>query len=363
VALKILSRQITHKSDVGGVRLNLDGPKAVARAAREMRERVTRLRPDATIDGFTVSPMIRRPEAYELILGAAEDPLFGPVLMFGQGGTAAEIIGDRAMALPPLNLVLAEGVMARTRIDRLLKGFRDRKPVAREKIALALVRLSRLVAELDAVTELDINPLLADSEGVVALDARIVVRAPAAGEQARRFAIRPYPSELEVTVTHNGMRYHVRPIQPEDEPALLEAFKKLTPDDVRMRFFAPLKSLSHEMAARLTQIDYDREMALVLAEERDGKAREFVGIVRIAADPDFDRAEFAIIVLSHAQGRGIGRLLMDQIIAYARKRGIRRIFGDVLAENQRMLNLARDLGFELRVVAEAPSIFRVTKTL
>jgi len=368
VALKILSRAITHKSDVGGVRLNLDSAKTVADAAREMRMRVGALRADAHIDGFTVSPMIRRPDAYELILGAAEDPLFGPVLMFGQGGTAAEIIGDRAMALPPLNLALAYGVMGRTRIDRLLKGFRDRKPAARDQIALALIRLSRLVAELDEVAELDINPLLADSEGVVALDARIVVRAPEAGgrpagEHARRFAIRPYPSELDAMITHKGVRYRVRPIQPEDEPALLEAFRQLTPEDVRMRFFAPLKSLSHEMAARLTQIDYDREMALVLAEEKNGKAGEFLGIVRIAADPDFEKAEFAIIVLSAAQGRGIGRLMMDQIIAYAKKRGIRQIFGDVLAENQRMLNLARDLGFELRSLAEGPSIMRVTKTL
>jgi acetyltransferase len=332
-----------------------------------MQARVAAARPGAHIDGFTVSRMIHRPEAYELILGAAEDPLFGPVLMFGQGGTAAEIIGDRAMALPPLNLALAEGVMGRTRIDRLLKGFRDRKPAARGEIALALVRLSRLVAELDAVAELDINPLLADSEGVLALDACIVVRVPAAGrsnEHARRFAIRPYPSELERTVEHKGARYRVRPIQPEDEPALVEAFRRLSPEDVRMRFFAPLRSLSHEMAARLTQIDYDREMALVLAEEREGHAQpEFVGIVRIAADPDFEKAEYAIIVLSHVQGRGIGRLLMNEILAYAKARGIRQVFGDVLAENQRMLKLARDPGFTLKTIAEGPSVIRVTKTL
>jgi acetyltransferase len=255
-------------------------------------------------------------------------------------------------------------MMGRTRIDRLLRGFRDKKPAARRKIALTLVKLSRLVADLDTVAELDINPLLADSEGVIALDARIVVRPAPAGEHARRFAIRPYPSELERTVEHKGVRYRVRPIQPEDEPALVQAFSRLTPDDVRMRFFAPLRTLSHEMAARLTQIDYDREMALVLAEERDGKAEpEFVGIVRIAADPDFDKAEFAIIVLSHVQGRGIGRLLMDQIIGYAKSRGIRQVFGDVLAENQRMLNLSRDLGFTLKAVAEGPSVIRVTKTL
>jgi len=370
VALKILSRDITHKSDVGGVRLNLDGPETVIRAAREMRARVAERAPRARIDGFTVSPMIRRPDAYELILGATEDPLFGPVIMFGQGGTAAEIIGDSAMALPPLNLALAEDVMARTRIDRLLRGFRDRPPAARAEIATALVRLSRLVAELDSVAELDINPLLADSAGVVALDARIVVRrAPPAGERARRFAIRPYPSELEAVVEHKGVRYRIRPIQPEDEPALVEAFRRLTPEDVRMRFFAPIRMLSHEMAARLTQIDYDREMALVLAEEHKGKAAPdrsqtgFVGIVRLAADPDFEHAEFAIIVLTHAQGRGIGRLLMEQILAYAKRRGIRRVHGDVLAENHRMLKLARDLGFEIRALSEAPSIIRVTKTL
>jgi acetyltransferase len=328
-----------------------------------MRHRVTQLRPDARFDGFTVSRMTRRPDAYELILGAAEDPLFGPVLMFGQGGTAAEIVGDRAMALPPLNLTLAGGMMGRTRIDRLLRGFRDKKPAARREIALTLVKLSRLVADLDTVAELDINPLLADSEGVLALDARIVVRARPPGERARRFAIRPYPSELERTIERNGARYRIRPIQPEDEPALVKAFGRLSPDDVRMRFFAPLRRLSHEMAARLTQIDYDREMAFVLAEARDGKPGEFMGVVRIAADPEFEKAEFAIIVLSHLQGRGIGRLLMEEIIAYAKTRGIRQVFGDVLAENQRMLNLARDLGFTLKSIAEGPSVIRVAKTL
>jgi acetyltransferase len=198
------------------------------------------------------------------------------------------------------------------------------------------------------------------------------VRAPDAGaparggrgERARRFAIRPYPSELEKTIEHRGARFRLRPIQPEDEPALVQAFSRLTPEEVRMRFFAPLRSLSHEMAARLTQIDYDREMALVLSEERDGAPdRDFAGIVRIAADPDFEKAEFAIIVLSHVQGRGIGRLLMEQIIAYAKARGIKQVFGDVLAENQRMLNLARDLGFTMKTLAEGPSVIRVTKTL
>ncbi|MGH7004911.1 MAG: GNAT family N-acetyltransferase, partial [Alphaproteobacteria bacterium] len=162
---------------------------------------------------------------------------------------------------------------------------------------------------------------------------------------------------------HRGQRYRIRPIQPEDEPALVASFRRMSPEDVRMRFFAPLRSLSHEMAARLTQIDYDREMALVLAEERAGQAPDFVGVVRLAADPDFEKAEFAVIVLPAAQGRGIGRVLMERIIDYARSRGIRQVFGDVLAENHRMLKLARELGFEVRTVAEAPSVVRVTKTL
>ena len=321
-------------------------------------------RTSVVIDGFTLSPMIRRPEAYELILGAAEDPLFGPVLLFGQGGTAAEIIGDRAMALPPLNLMLADDVMARTRIDKLLRGFRDRPPAARGEIARVLVRLSRLVAELDQVAELDINPLLADSAGVIALDARIVVRAAAGpGQRAHRFAIRPYPSELEAVLEHRGIRYRLRPIQPEDEPSLIALFKRMSAEDIRMRFFAPLRTLSHEMAARLTQIDYDREMALVLAEEKPGTAPEIAGIVRLAADPDFEKAEYAIMVLPHAQGRGIGWLLMERILAYAKTRGIRQVFGDVLAENERMLTLARNMGFTARTIAHGPAVVRVTKVL
>ncbi len=366
VALKIYARDITHKSDVGGVALNLDDADAVRRAAADMRRRVAAHAPQARIDGFTVSPMVRRPQSYELILGTMEDALFGPVIMFGQGGTAAEIIGDRAVALPPLNLSLADAVMRRTRIDRLLHGYRDRPPAARGEIAKTLVRLSQLIAEFPEIAELDINPLLADAAGVVALDARVIVRAVAAGtERAGRFAIVPYPAELDCLIEHIGQRYRLRPIRPEDEPALQAAFKLLSPDDIRLRFFAPLRDLTHEMAARLTQIDYHREMALVLldAAARDGDGAAPMGVVRLAADPNFEEAEFAIVIVSKQQGRGLGRLLMDRILAYARSRGIKRVFGDVIADNRRMLKLAEDCGFTRTSSAAPTGIVRVTKVL
>jgi acetyltransferase len=258
VALKILSRDITHKSDVGGVALNLETAVAVQLAAETMDARLAAADPRARHDGYVVQPMVRRPGAFELILGAAEDAQFGPILMFGHGGTAAETIADKALALPPLNLALADAAMRRTRIDRLLRGFRDRPPAARGEIARTLVRLSRLVADIEEVAELDINPLLADDKGVIALDARVAIRPAAGGERAARFAIRPYPSELEKRIDHEGEALLLRPIRPEDEPALRETVRRLSPEDIRFRFFGPLRELSHEAAARLTQIDYDR---------------------------------------------------------------------------------------------------------
>ena len=253
--------------------------------------------------------MIRRPHAVELILGAAEDPVFGPILLVGHGGVAAEVIDDKALALPPLDPVLAEDALSRTRVDRLLRGYRDRAPADREAVGAAMVRLSQLIADVGEIAELDINPLLADADGVIALDARIVVSQPKKGqERAARFAIRPYPVELEGEIDHDGERLRIRPIRPDDEPRLQEFTRRLTPEDVRMRFFGPMRELSHELAARLTQIDYDREMAFVLL---DGD--EMVGVGRLVADPDFQQAEFALTVASDRQGRGYGELLLRHV--------------------------------------------------
>jgi acetyltransferase len=357
--VKILSRDISHKSDLGGVMLDLPDAAAVEASARRMQARIAERAPSARLDGFTVQPMLRRPGGIELILGMSEDRQFGPVILFGQGGVAVEVVKDKAVALPPLNLALARALIERTRVFRLLQGYRDRKPADLDAVALTLVKLSQLVADLPDIAELDINPLIADPSGVVALDARIGLRS-APGPQPR-FAIRPYPKELERhLLMPEGGSVFVRPVRPEDEPALLEAFRKLDPADVRLRFFAPLKEMPHELAARLTQIDYEREMALIGWGEGGGLAGP-LGIARLAADPDNLKAEFAVIVRSDLKGRGIGSTLMRLLIDYARARGIGALFGEVLAENRAMLALARDLGFT--AAPDEAGIVRVTLPL
>jgi acetyltransferase len=306
-----------------------------------MHDKVCTATPGARIDGFVVQPMVKRPHAVELILGAAEDPVFGPILMVGHGGVGAEVIDDKALALPPLDPVLAEDALSRTRVDRLLRGYRDRAPAARGAVGDAMIRLSQLMADVGEIAELDINPLLVDAEGAIVLDARIVVRRPALGEErAARFAIRPYPVELESEVQHRGRRLKLRPIRPDDEALLQRFIGHMTPEDIRLRFFGPLRELTHEMAARLTQIDYDREMAFLLL---DGE--ELMGVGRLAADPGFGQAEYALAVRSDMQGRGYGALLLRHVLAYAEKRGVKRVIGIVLRENRKMLELSRRLGF------------------
>jgi acetyltransferase len=345
VAVKVLSRDILHKTDVGGVALELGTEQAVRDAVTLMHDKVCTAAPGARIDGFVVQPMLKRPNAVELILGAAEDPVFGPILMVGHGGVAAEVIDDKALALPPLDPVLAEDALSRTRVDRLLRGYRDRAPAARGAVGEAMIRLSQLIADVGEIAELDINPLLVDAEGVVALDARIVVRQPAHGdERAGRFAIRPYPVELESDIEHRGERLRVRPIRPDDEALLQRFVRHVSAEDIRLRFFGPLRELTHEMAARLTQIDYDREMAFLLLDgPRDDE--ELLGVGRLAADPGFEQAEFALLVASDRQRRGYGELLLRHVLAYAKRRGIKRVVGHILRENRRMIDLSKRLGF------------------
>ena len=363
-ALKILSPDITHKSDVGGVALSLDTPEELREAADAMLRRFTKTMPRARIEGFAVEPMVRRENAFELIVGMAEDDQFGPVILFGHGGTAAEVIADKALTLAPLNMALARSLIGRTRVAKLLHGYRNQPPAALDAIALTLVKISQLVVDLAEIAELDINPLLADADGVVALDARIrVMRAH--GDGTARLAIRPYPAGLEELVAlPDGRKFTLRPVRPEDAPAFVEMFAKLDPDDVRMRFLAPKKSLSANFLARLTQIDYDREMAFVLSEPglAAGKAQVF-GVVRFAADPDNEKAEYAIIVRTDLKGLGLGQLLMRRIVDYARLRGIGMLFGEVLRENENMLQLCRMFGFTLHAVPQQGDIVEVRLAL
>ena len=346
VAVKILSPDITHKSDVGGVALDLDSEEAVRAAAGRMLHRLGQLKPGAHLDGFTVQSMARRPQAHELIIGVATDPVFGPVILFGQGGVAVEVTADHAVGLPPLNAVLARDMVSRTRVAKLLAGYRNRPAADIDAIVRVLMQVSQLVADIPELAELDINPLLADGDGVIALDARIrVERADQAGNALDRLAIRPYPADLEEAIEWNGEAVLLRPIRPEDGPAHLEFFAALTPDDVRYRMFVRVRELQPSQLARFTQIDYDREMAFVATRALPGGGEQTLGVARVVADPDNIQAEFAVTVRSDLKGHGLGRILMEKLIAYCRKRGTREIVGEALPQNTRVIKLVRKLGF------------------
>jgi acetyltransferase len=347
VALKIISPDVVHKSDVGGVVLNLDSGEAVIAAATAMQARLLAQRPDARPGGFSVQLMAQRPEAHELIVGVATDPLFGPVILFGQGGIAVEVTADHAVALPPLNMVIARDLVARTRVSRLLAGYRHRPAANLDAVCETLIRISHLIVDIPEIVELDINPLLADPEGVLALDARIGVR-KANKTGVDRLAIRPYPEELEEWVEWGSEPILLRPIRPEDGPQHVEFFNALDPEDVRMRMFVRMRELSESQLARMTQIDYNREMAFIATRKSDDGAPETLGVARVVFDPDNLSPEFAISVRSDLKGRGLGRLLMRKLIDYCRERGAEEIVGETLTYNKPLLALVKTLGFEAR---------------
>jgi len=358
VALKIRSPDITHKSDVGGIALDLNDTASVRDAADAMLARVRAARPEARIEGLLVQQMINRPGAIELLAGLSDDAVFGPVVVFGQGGTAVELIKDSAVALPPLNLLLARGQMMRTRVWRLLQAYRGKPAAALDTIAAVLIRLGQLAADHPEIRELDINPLLADAEGVVAVDARIRVAAPAK-PGAARLAIAPYPKYLESTGTaRDGTPIDLRPVRPEDEPLLQDLLAHMSREDIRMRFFAPIRELSHALAARLSQIDYDREIAILA--QRDGTT---LGVARYFADPDRLRAEYAVSVRTDWKGRGVGYLLMNRLIEVARQAGIGELVGEVLAENGPMLDMCLGLGFTVAPEPNDATLMVVRKPL
>ena len=347
VALKILSPDVAHKSEIGGVALDLETPDAVRAAAQAMEARLRAHAPSARLAGFTVQPMARRPNALELFAGLSSDPTFGPIVLFGHGGVAVEQIGDRALALPPLNLTLARELVGRTRVAKLLGGFRGVSPVDAHALHLALVQVAQIAVDLPEVVELDVNPLLADAQGVLALDARILIARPARRD---RLAIRPYPRELEEAVAlRDGRRVQLRPIRPEDEPAHADFFARLSPEDVRFRFFNLVREIPHSQMARYTQIDYDREMAFVATgPEREP---ETLGVARAICGSDGETAEFAIQVRSDLKGLGLGHALLEKLIRYCRARGVRWLVGQVLPDNRAMLDLAHALGFKSRFSA------------
>ncbi|KAB2920711.1 MAG: bifunctional acetate--CoA ligase family protein/GNAT family N-acetyltransferase [Hyphomicrobiaceae bacterium] len=358
--VKILSDDIPHKSDIGGVRLGLERADEARQAAQDILSRAARLRPDARIKGFTVQPMIRRKNAHELIVGMSVDQTFGPLLMFGAGGTAVEVVHDTAHALPPLDVNLANDLMRQTRIWQLLQGYRDRPPADLARIAEVLVRFSYLVARHPDIREIDINPLLADDKGAIVLDARVKVE-DTERSQRTAMAIRPYPAQWtkEIELASIGSLW-LRPIRPEDEVLYADFFAHLTPQDQRLRFFTAAPDLSHRFLARLTQIDYAREMAFVAIAKETGA---LLGVSRFVADPDYTQGEYAVLVRSDLKGHGLGWQLMRHLIAYARSEELDQLHGSVLAGNTTMLEMCDKLGFSIGPEPGDPAVRRVVLNL
>jgi acetyltransferase len=284
--------------------------------------------------------------------------VFGPVLLFGQGGTSVEVGADRALALPPLNAPLARALISRTRIARLLEGWRDVPAADTAAVVAVLTAVSQLLADEPRVAEIDINPLLADAKGVIALDARVRVSAAAPGG-ADHFAIRPYPAELVETAEWQGRTLTLRPIRPEDEAQHLSFLARLDPVDIRMRVFYSRRSIERSEVARMTQIDYEREMAFIATAPSPRGDEETLGVVRAVCDPDNQDAEFGIVVRSDLKGGGLGELLMHKLIEHLRARGTRRLVATVLKENERMLELARELGFAFDERQPEPDTLRL----
>ncbi|MGH8855539.1 MAG: GNAT family N-acetyltransferase, partial [Telluria sp.] len=349
VALKILTPDVMHKSDFGGVTLDLDTDEGVRAAAQRMRRRLAELFPQARFEGYAVQAMVRRTHAHELIVGAALDAVFGPVIVFGQGGVAVEVTHDHAVGLPPLNLVLARDLVDRTRVAKLLAGYRNRPAVNMDAVLASLVQVSRMVSDIPEIVELDLNPLLADSRGALVLDARMrLALADRSGSTLDRLAIRPYPRELEQSIEWNGAPLMLRPIRPEDGPAHLAFFDALTPDDVRYRMFVRIHQLQPPQLARFTQIDYDREMAFIATRPNADGVAETLAVARVVADPDNISAEFAVTVRSDLKGMGLGKIMMRKLIDYCRSRGTREIVGEALPQNSRITGMVKTLGFTVK---------------
>ncbi len=298
---------------------------------------------------------MHRPEARELLVGIAQDSLFGPIVMFGAGGISVEVTADHVIGLPPLDDVLARDMVGRTRVSRLLQGFRDHTAADLDAIADVIVRVSQIAAGEPEIAELDINPLLADASGALALAARIRLRAP--DEPSRRMAILPYPDRLQRQIEVGGQQVTLRAIRPQDGPAIAAMVEASSAEDVRLRFRSGFRTLPPGWPERLSQIDYDREMALVVD---DGE--KIIGVSRLAGDPQGETAEFALMVRTDQQHKGLGRLLLGEILDYAAAKGLSEVWGDVARENTAMLTTAKSFGFERRAAEDFTRV-KIVKTL
>ena len=347
VAVKVVSPQIPQPFEVGGIVLDVSGPEAVREAVAAVRTRALAGKPSARIEGYVIQEMGRRAQAHEVTIQARVDPVFGPYIVFGQGGLAARVTRDKAVALTPLNMSLARDLVFRTRVSANLRGVAGQPGVDIDALCLTLNQVSQCVADNERIAAIDLNPVLAHPGGVTVIGAAIRLTDEAEPDP-HRLAIRPYPRELEECATlKNGRRILLRPIRPEDEPAHFEFFKHLSPEDLRFRFFGVVRDLSHAEMARLTQIDYEREMAFIATAPGPDGTPETLGVVRASTRPDNSSAEFAVIARSDLKGQGLGRILMEKMIRYCKSRGTRELTGQALMENSGMQHLAEKLGFSV----------------
>ncbi len=360
VAMKIYSRDIVHKTDANGIQLNLHNRKEVEEAFTRVMEDVAAYAPDARLSGVTIQPMMKRPD-YELILGSKMDNIFGPVVLFGMGGIMTEVLKDQAIALPPLNRLLARNLIESTRVYQLLKGYRNRPPANLKLLEEILVSLSQLVTDFPEIVELDINPLFLTKDDACAVDARVILRTSDV-RSPMHLVISPYPNQYETNlIVRKGVEVFIRPIKPEDGPLLLELFNSLSKRSIMFRFLSPIRQLSSKMLARFTQLDYDRDMALV-AMPAAHPEEKILGVARLMADPDLEEAEFAVVVADDWQDKGMGAALMEQLIVVAKEMGIKTLWGLALPENKQMIALARELGFDVVESAE-DKLLRISATL
>jgi acetyltransferase len=358
-AVKIVSPDISHKSDVGGVALNLDDHKAAAEAAWAMKKRIAREHPDARLFGFAVEAMCARPHAHELIVGIATDPTFGPLLMVGAGGTAVEIVADKALALAPIDHSQAHAMIARTRISKLLAGYRNEPACDIEAVASVLDALSAMIVDLPDIVELDINPLLVDENGVMALDARIRITAEANPES--RLVIRPAPMDWAGDlVTQAGFKFHVRPVRGDDEPLLAEFFAHVTPEDLRFRFLSGVVAVDHGQLATMIKVDYRRTITFLAFAEG---SEAILATAMLAADPDRTRAEVALTTRADMKGKGISWALFEHVLRYARAERIATVEAIEYADHQAAIQMEREMGFVTHTDPDDPTVRIVRRTL
>ena len=354
VVLKILSPQIIHKSDAGGVILNVNSPQEVREAFEVLIQRATAYNPNAQIIGVTVQPMIEK-KGHEIIIGGKTDPVFGPVILFGMGGVGVELFKDYSIGLPPLNTTLVHRMMEETKVYRLLKGWRNAPPVDLKKLDETVLMFSQLLVDFPQIKEIDINPLLINEKEATILDARIVVdkeKICKKFEPHEHMVISPYPKKYEILwLLKNGQEVLLRPIKPEDEPMWLEMFQSLSEESIRYRFFQMLKDTPHEVRVRYCNVDYDREVALVAEMVENGK-RKILGVSRLSIESDEKSGEMAFLVSDYWQGLGLGTKMVDYVLDIAKEKGIDKVTAIILQDNYRALSLIKKMGFSIEYLTD-----------